>query len=185
MSGKTCLFVYASLAIIILLTGNAFAQTKPTTSRQIELLIKEKKSRTAVEQKIDSRLLQALKQQQGKKTGNGINAEPVNVNADSKGNLEVDMTADVTDSLINRIKNAGGQIIYPSKQYHTIRAKINLAIVAKIAAYPEVKFIEPAAVAQLQRPVTPRTTPAIPGTDVPAITAPVSTPDDMASFNRS
>ena len=169
--------------MIILLTHNAFAQTKPNISRQIELLIKEKKSRTAVEQKIDSRLLQALKQQQGKKTGEGINAEPVDVNADSKGNLEVDITADVTDSLINRIKNAGGLIIYPSKQYHTIRAKINLAIVAKIAAYPEVKFIEPAAVAQLNRPVTHYTTPAIHGTDVPAITPPYSTPGNTEPFN--
>ena len=182
MRNKTCLFICASVVLIILLTHNAFAQTKPNTSRQIKLLIKEKKSRTAVEQKIDSRLLQALKQQQGKKTGNGINAEPVDVNADSKGNLEVDITADVTDSLINRIKTAGGLIIYPSKQYHTIRAKINLSMVAKIAAYPEVKFIEPAAVAQLQRPVTPNTNHVIPGTDVPAITAPASTPDDTATF---
>lgn len=165
MSGKTCLFIYASVALIILLTGNAFAQTKPNTSRQIELLIKEKKSRTAVEQKIDSRLLQELKRQQRKKTGNARNAEPVNVNADSKGNLEVDITADVTDSLVNRIKTAGGLIIYPSKQYHTIRAKINLSMVAKIAAYPEVKFIEPAAIAQLDGSVKPDGIPHNSGTD--------------------
>ena len=119
--------------------------TKDSAAKQIEALEKEKQSRTPVERKIDSQLLQAIKEKNGEKMAPGVDLEPANVNADASGNLEVDISADVTDSLLNNIKKLGGKIIYPSKEYHTIRARINLSVIKTIAAYTSVKFIAPAA----------------------------------------
>jgi hypothetical protein len=144
------------------------AQTRSKTARQLELLNKEKKSRNAVEQKIDSRLLQAIREKQGKKMAQGTELEPVNVNVDTKGNLEVDIKADVTDALLKKIVETGGRIIFPSKQYHTIRASINLLMAERIASFKEVKFIAPGSMPQLNRGTTTGAGSNLPGTDVPA-----------------
>ena len=56
----------------------------------------------------------------------------------------MDITADVSDALISRIEGIGGKIIFPSWQYHTIRAEVNLSMVETVAGYSEVKFIQPA-----------------------------------------
>src|SRR5215472_11271548 len=88
---------------------------------QIVALETEKSSRTPTEQKIDSQLLQALRESRGRQMTAGVHLERANVNADNGGNLKVDIDADVTDDLITRIEGLGGQIIYPSWQYGTIR----------------------------------------------------------------
>lgn len=157
MNSKIHLLVCTVLVLVIILINKVSAQTRSKTSRQTELLIKEKNSRNAIEQKIDSRLLRAIRESQSKKTHPLMNTEPVNVNADSKGNLEVDIDADVTDLLINKIKNLGGLIIHASKQYRTIKAAVNLSMIEKIAGCTQVKFVAPAAVAQLDSPLRPGT----------------------------
>ena len=126
------------------------------TSQQVKLLEKEKNSRTAAQKKIDSRLLQAVREWHGGKMTPGTHLEPSNVNADAHGNLQVDISAEeVSDALLNSIKRSGGKIIYSSKQYHTIRAGINLSMVETIAGYKEVKFIEPAQLAVNNKAVNP------------------------------
>ena len=153
MRCKIYLFVSSFTMLIILLANKVFAQPKSNASPQIESLIKEKQSRTRIQQKIDSRLLQAIREKQGTKTGKGVKQVPAMLHADSNGNIEVDINAEATDSLLNKIKVLGGQILFRSIQYHTIRAAVNLMIVEKIAGYPEVKFIGPAAVPQLNRAI--------------------------------
>ncbi|MEJ7769458.1 MAG: hypothetical protein WKF89_16690 [Chitinophagaceae bacterium] len=155
MKQKIYLFVSSFAMFIILLANKVFAQTKPNTTRQMESLIKEKQSRSAVEQKIDSRLLHAIRDKQGLKTGKLVPPVPAMVLADGNGNIEVDINAEVTDSLLHRIKVLGGRILFPSKRYHTIRASVNLMVVEKIAGYPEVKFIAPASVPKVERAIKP------------------------------
>ena len=127
------------------------AQDTLPTSGQLKEIMNEKKNRTAIEQKISSRLSQAIREMKSAAKKNLQVIEPVNVNADKEGNLKVDIKADVTDLLTERIKNIGAQIIFSSKEYHSIRARINLSMVEKIAAYPEVKFVEPASIPILNR----------------------------------
>lgn len=141
------IFIVIILLSVTSLSFETFAQTQPNTVKQYQLLNREKEARTPEQQKIKSQLLQALKEQKCKPMATGVNLRPTNVVADKKGNLKVDINAEVTDELIKRIEALGGKIIHPSKQYHTIRAEINLAMVETIAGYPEVKFIEPAALA--------------------------------------
>src|SRR5215471_10333969 len=126
-------------------------QLSAQTIDQIVALEMEKSNRTPAEQKIDSQLLQALRESRGQKMASAANLAPANVGSDSDGNVKVDIAADVTDDLIIRIESLGGQIIFPSWQYHTIRAQVSLANVETIAAYPEVTFIQPAVGSVLDR----------------------------------
>ena len=112
--------------------------------RQITALITEKQRRTPAQQKIDSQLLQAVRESRGEPMAPGVNLEPADVRANEAGRLLVDIDAAVSDPLIVRIEALGGEMIYPSFRYNTIRARVDLSAVEAIAAMPEVKFIKPA-----------------------------------------
>ncbi len=144
---------YTVFSIIFLFGFFSVYQTSAQVSRQtlnqIEALLKEKSLRTPVEQKIDSRLLQAIREKAGQQMAAGVRLEPADVKADATGNLDVDINATVTDDFLVKLQQLGANIIFPSAEYHTVRATVNLSIVKTIAAYPEVQFIEPAVKAQL------------------------------------
>ncbi len=146
--------IYASIltttVILFSLFNQAFAQISPKTIREIKLLLQEKESRSPAQKKMDSRLLQAAREKRGQKMTAGVDLQPANVNPERDGRVKVDIHAEVTDELINKIVAGGGTIIYPSKEYHTVRAVINLASAETIAGYNEVKFIEPAVLSQTQ-----------------------------------
>ena len=144
MKSKSYPILLCSFLFVILTVERTNAQVTQQTLQQIESLIKEKNLRTSAEQKISSQLLQAVKEKAGLRMAEGVSLDTVNVHADRVGNLEVDMKADVTDELLMKIESLGGKIIFPSAEYHTLRAKINLSAVKTIAAFPEVKFIQPA-----------------------------------------
>lgn len=140
--------IYTILTACILLfsVGEGFAQTaRQRMVGQIQLLVNEKASRTPAQKKMDSHLLQATREQRGQKMVTGVSLAPSRVQPDSKGLTEVDINADVSDELINKIEALGGRIILPSWEYHTIRAAIILSTAETIAGYPEVKFMKPAA----------------------------------------
>jgi hypothetical protein len=132
------------ISIFTLLTFSLFAQVTDQTMQQIKLLLQEKNSRTPAQQKIDSRLLQAVRENRGEKMVEGVNLDRADVKADNAGILKVDIKADITDAFLSKITALGGRIIFPSAKYHTVRASVNLKAVETIAGYPEVKFIEPA-----------------------------------------
>jgi hypothetical protein len=138
------------LTVMLTSSGEASGQHDPKDSVTITSIIQEKKSRSPLEQKIDSRLLQVVKQEQTRKQSGATDFSQVN--ADPAGNLEVDITAEVTDELLAKIKKLGGRILFPSAKYRSIRAIIHLSSVKTIAGYPEVKFIKPAAIAQTNSP---------------------------------
>ena len=143
--------IHSSLNLLLIVciclcsfTLAAQGQHKQQTA-QIDSLLQEKNSRTGTALKINSQLLQAIKEYSGtKEAATGL--EPAKVGADRNGNLLVDISAVVTDDLLGSIRTLGGKIIYPSKRYSTIRAQVHLSVIEKIAAYDEVRFIKPAAV---------------------------------------
>src|SRR5580698_4160320 len=141
---KKVLITFLLLCIISLLGQSSFGQVTPQTMQQIQLLLQEKNSRTPAQRKIDSRLLQAVRENRGQQMVQGVALDRVNVNADASGTLSVDISANITDAFLSKLTAAGGKIIYASAEYHTVRAIVNLKSVESIAAYPEVKFIEPA-----------------------------------------
>jgi hypothetical protein len=124
--------------------GQQAGGVSPEGMRQIAALVTEKQSRTPAEQKIDSQLLQAVRESRGQQMAPGVDLEPAEVGANAAGRLMVDISAIVSDPLIVRIEALGGQIIYPSFRYNTIRARVDLSAVERIADFPEVHFIKPA-----------------------------------------
>lgn len=144
--------MYTSIALLMVLmalfAGNIFAQNR-TTFDQIQLLLNEKASRTPAQRKITSQLLQAVREKAGKKMVEGVNLDPANVNADAQSRVEVDISAKVNSGLLANIIKLGGSIESSFPQYNAIRAKIPLSVVEAVAALPEVKSIEPAAIAQI------------------------------------
>ena len=74
----------------------------------------------------------------------GVKLEKANVNADAAGVLSVDISAKVSAALIAKIEALGGTVIFSSKQYGTLRAKVKLSAVETIAGYDDVTFIQPA-----------------------------------------
>ena len=132
------------LSVFTLASVFLFAQVTPETIKEINLLLQEKSSRTPTQLKIDSRLLQAVRESRGQKMAEGVELEPAQVDADNTGTLKVDIKADINDAFLTKIQSIGGQIIFASAQYHTVRASVNLSNVEVIAGFPEVKFIEPA-----------------------------------------
>ena len=138
------LIAFIFITAFLLVSASSFAQVNERTVKEIQLLLQEKNSRTPTQRKIDSRLLQAVRERRGELMVKGVTLDRANVHADNAGSLKVDIKADITDAFLSKIKSLGGQIIFASAQYHTVRATANLSAVETIAGYPEVKFIEPA-----------------------------------------
>jgi len=137
-------FICIVAGLLLGLQFEASAQVTPATVQDIQALLQEKQSRTPAQQKIDSRLLQAVRESRGQPMAPGVRLEPAQVNADSGGSLNVDITAIVSSGLIKKIEALGGRIVNSFPQYNSIRVFINFTMVETIAGFPEVKFIQPA-----------------------------------------
>jgi GEVED domain-containing protein/subtilase family protein/fibronectin type III domain protein len=144
MNLKKRLIKLLLLSVILFLGLQSFGQINARTQKEIQLLLQEKNSRTPTQQKIDSRLLQAVRENRGEKMVKGVDLDPVDVRANFAGILKVDIKGEITDEFLAKIKALGGTIIYAAPQYHTVRASINLKGVETIAGYREVQFVEPA-----------------------------------------
>src|SRR4051794_18632137 len=77
------------------------AQVGSKTLQEIQLLVQEKNSRTATQRKLDSHLLQFIREKQGQKMAAGVNLEQARIAGESNGNLKVDIDADVSDQLLS------------------------------------------------------------------------------------
>ena len=125
------------------------AQEMPETMKQIQALLSEKASRTPTQQKISSRLLQAVRENRGEQMAKDVSLEKAEVNASASGDLKVDIDAVITEQFLSKFEALGGKVIKASYEYHSLRAMINLKDVEKIAALPEVRFIKPAVLSRL------------------------------------
>ncbi len=132
-----------TIAMLVVLKSNA-QQLQSKTLTQINALLSEKKLRNPAEQKISSGLLQAIRESNNESMVQGVQLKKAVVNTDNFNNLKVDISGEITDDLLIKIQSLGGKIIYPSAEYHTLRALVNLDKIKTIAGIGEVNFIEPA-----------------------------------------
>jgi len=111
--------------------------------QQIEALIEEKALRSPAQRKINSQLLYAEKMARGEAIAGTVQTLAVNVPTDSDGRLVVDITAAVSNSLLERLKGTGADIIVSVPQFRSVRAEVSLNQIETIAGFPEVQFIQP------------------------------------------
>ncbi|MEO6916684.1 MAG: S8 family serine peptidase, partial [Chitinophagaceae bacterium] len=160
--------IYLCLILALSFFDQAMAQFSDRTSRDIQLLLNEKNSRTGVQKKIDSRLLQFVREKRGEKMAAGLNLESVIMESDSKGDFEVDIQGEVTDALITRMEFIGARIISSSVKFGAVRASVSVGMVEKLAAFTEIFFIEPAARMQLEGRINGSRTFKVPAPKTPA-----------------
>jgi hypothetical protein len=111
--------------------------------RQIASLAAEKRSRTPVQKKIDSRLLYQMKMSRGQPIAEGVTSLDTGIAVDANGLVAVDITAQVSDELTSYLKKLGAEIVASYPQYRSITANVPIAMLEDIAARPGIIFIMP------------------------------------------
>ena len=111
--------------------------------QQIQALLEEKEARTAVQQKIDSQLLYAIKMGRGESIAKGVPRLSVDVGADDAGLVTVDITAIIDDQLLDSLRGMSVEISNVFPQYNSLRAIASLEQLETIASFSQVRFIQP------------------------------------------
>src|SRR5260370_13511150 len=112
-------------------------------AQQIQALEQEKDSRTPAQQKIDSNVLYTIRMLQGKPAAPGVPYLYTGVDLDENNNVVVDITAHVTDKLLQQLSSAGALILYSTPALRSIRAIIPPGQMETVAASPDVICISP------------------------------------------
>jgi hypothetical protein len=115
---------------------------------QISALLQEKETRTSDQQKLDSQLWYALQASRGQTIAgvSEVYATAVDtVQSDVAGLTRVDISANVSDDLLNQIAALGGSVSFSSTQDQMIHATVPLAELETLATSPDVLHIAPAA----------------------------------------
>ena len=110
---------------------------------QIEELLAEKEHRTKAQQKIDSQLIYAMKLHRGQRITPHVEFLETTVETDLEGLTIVDISAAVTDQLLNDLGALGAHILSYFPRYNAVQAAVPLDAVESIAAMPQVQFIQP------------------------------------------
>jgi hypothetical protein len=106
--------------------------------------VNEKRTRTPAQQKIDSQLLAAARSKR-----QGLATTQADIVKDSMGRAEVDISAEVTDNLLETIRREGGEVVSSYPQFKAVRAYLTLESLETIAGLSEVRTIYRAAGAEL------------------------------------
>ncbi len=141
----------ALAALLLTLTGPpAIAETPtfhPQAAQQIALLSQEKMSRSATQQKVDSRLLlETYRRQVSSPLATLTNLETLHtgVEVSFEGEVLVDMRAEVTPALLEFIEAAGGEIVNAHPRFNALRAHLPLSRLLTVAENPAIRNIRPA-----------------------------------------
>ena len=110
---------------------------------QIEALIREKESRSEPERKMDSQLIYEAKMDRGEVIADGIRRLDTDVQYTYDGRPVVDITANVSDSLLAQLSDNGAEILETVTDRNSVRAAVPVENLEAIAALPDVKFIQP------------------------------------------
>ena len=121
----------------------AAGELSDSVVQQINALEQDKQSRTETQRKISSHLLYTARMLQGQAAAPGVPVLYTNLELDEQNNLFVDIAANVSDDLLQRLRSLGVQIIRSDPAYHSIRAFVSSYQLETVAGFPEVTFIAP------------------------------------------
>ncbi len=113
--------------------------------QQIQALVDEKQSRTPAQQKMDSQLIYALRQNRGMAVANGVQSLRTRVVIDAKSRTVVDIStrdAHLAQKIAaKKLQDMGAEVI--NAVGGNIRANVAIESLETIAAFPEVRFVMP------------------------------------------
>ena len=112
---------------------------------QIQALFAEKRQWTPVQQKLETALIRAVKQQRGEAFAPGApHLRPALTN-EADGRVLVDIHGAVTGPLVDLLTQNGGIVVASVPEGQSLRARVSLAQLETLAALPEVTWIRRAA----------------------------------------
>ena len=148
-----CRGLLGAVLVVPLLAGPVGAQQTLTQAggelavkavRQIEALLTAKAQRTSTQKKVSSQLLDSSGSvQQPSATGSRqlTEAGSATDTAGPQGLVTVDIRADVTPVVLERIRALGGTVVNSVPKYRTIRSRLGLAALEPLATLEAVQFI--------------------------------------------
>ena len=98
--------------------------------RQIQVILEAKQKRTPAQRKVDSQLLEEWQKAQGRPGADRM--------------VTVDLRAEVTPEVLERIRELGGTVLNSVERYQAIRAQLPLSEVEALAAHDGVRSIRTA-----------------------------------------
>jgi hypothetical protein len=114
---------------------------EPEAARQIAALLEEKESRTPAQKKIESRVLQAIRENRGETLARGVaTLERADIGQSDDGWVILDLRATVDSKLLSELKSQSAEIISSFPQFDSVRIRVPLERVEQIAALTRVKF---------------------------------------------
>ncbi|WP_216217313.1 S8 family serine peptidase [Amycolatopsis aidingensis] len=129
--------------------------------RQIAALQQLKRAQSAVEAKVDSRLLLEQRRRGGRMTSSALSTLHTGVEVSRSGAVTVDIRADkVSGELLAAIRAAGGSTRTVSRRLGSVRAELPLPAVSTVARRAEVRAVELATEAMTNREQAPGQGPA-------------------------
>src|SRR6266853_626685 len=138
---KSALSICGVLALPFLLPRVAHAQAlSASATAQITEILRAKSQLTAAQQKIDSNLVFAAKAARGELAGTSFGARIQAVQTDASGLVTVDIKGAVP-SVVAAAIALGAQVISQFPQYDSVRVKLPLQNIERLAADPAVKSI--------------------------------------------
>jgi hypothetical protein len=137
--------ICASCVLVAGLATPVRATVAAASQQSSPPVMDEKSERTPAQKKINSRLLYALYARRGESARRGTPAGPFSFDIDARGRVLIDIRAEVTDDLLERVRAFGGEVTQSSVGYRSILARFPLDQIERLAALDAVKFIEPAA----------------------------------------
>ena len=148
VTGSRSSVVRAFLVLVALLSGagGILAQTgslSPQARAQIQALMDDKQSRTPAQQKIDSNLIYEARQRRGLPAAPGVPALQTGIAVGPSGEVVVDITARTVAPLLDAVASLGGKVLDSHAGYRSLRASLPLDALERLAARPEVLFIQP------------------------------------------
>ena len=131
------------------LLSSAQSQNLPDiTQQQIRALLSEKSSRNPAQVKMDSHLVHAAQILRGLPVSPGFPTPPgelESVHLDANSVVEVDIRADVTSELLALIRSVRGSVVNSFPERQSVRARLPLLSVERIAGRNEVSQVHMAA----------------------------------------
>jgi subtilisin family serine protease len=117
--------------------------------QQIAAFEQEKAARSAVHRKLDSHFVYKLKLDRRQFAVPGMTNWQPRIKFETDGRVLVDIDANVTDELLQKIRSAGGTIVRSAPRFHSVRASVPLASLESLASLTNVTFIRRAVKARV------------------------------------
>lgn len=115
----------------------------PVGVQQIAALQADKAARSQAQNKVNSQCLYTARMLQNQPAAPGVATLDTGVELDSGNALVVELSADVTSGLLERLAGTGARVVESHPRYHSILALVPAAQVEAIAAWPDIHFIGP------------------------------------------